>query len=51
MQNILVYGQSNKLQQLLTYIVEWVHLPYVINMGSINCCNFLKLKFSLNIGP
>jgi hypothetical protein len=29
----------------LACIVEWCICPYVINMGFINCYNFLKLKF------
>jgi len=33
MQNILVHGESNKLQQLLTCIVEWVHLSICDQYG------------------
>jgi hypothetical protein len=33
MQNILVYGEFNKLQQLLTCIVECVHLSICDQYG------------------
>ncbi len=52
MQNILGYGQSDKLQQLLICIVECVHLSICEQYEIYKlCCTFLKTEVPLNIGP
>jgi hypothetical protein len=47
MQNILVYGQSSKFQQLLTFIVAWVHLSICDQYGIHKLLYFLNFEVPL----
>jgi len=51
MQNTLVYGQSNELQQLLTCIFGWVHLSMCDQYGIHKLLYFFLIEVPLNMCP